>query len=111
VKEKDPFEKYDKLFDEQDKKHDQQVKAYRNDSKLEDSPSFDDLKKDEYKSSQRNSKESSQAIGIVISIVVGIVILRNLVMSSSPTFFGSIFPIIIIIGITSSIYKYFKNKR
>lgn len=111
MNEKDPFEKYDKLFDEQDKKHDQQVKAYRKDSKIEDNPSFDNIERDEYNTNHSQSKEASQAIGIVVSIVVGIVILRNMVISSSPTILGRIIPILIIIGISTSIYKYFKNKR
>jgi len=109
VNEKNPFEKYDKLFDEQDKKHDQQVKAYRKESKLEDKPSFEGLKRDDYDSNHQYIKESKQVIGIVISIVVGIVVLRSIFFSSTTLI--NVFTLFFIIGIASSIYKYFKNKR
>ena len=108
MNEKDPFEKYDKLFDEQDKKHDQQVKEYRRESKLEDKPSFDNFKEDDFDDSKQTS-QSGQAVGLFISVVVGIVILRSIFSSS--TSFINVFTLFIIIGITSSIYKYFKNKR
>lgn len=110
MNEKDPFAKYDKLFEEQDKEHDEQVKEYRNEVVVKDNPSFDDLRQDEKRANQKNTKDSNQAIGIVISIVVGFAILRNLLFSTQ-NFFGSIIPVIILIIILSNIYKYFKDKR
>ena len=110
MNEKDPFAKYDKLFEEQDKEHDEQVREYRNEVELKDEPTFDDLENGTYKSSQNKTKDSTQVIGIVISMIVGIAILRNLFFSSQ-TFFGSVIPIIVLFIIISNLFKYFKNKR
>ncbi|MBU1142236.1 MAG: hypothetical protein KKH92_01170 [Firmicutes bacterium] len=110
MNEKDPFAKYDKLFEEQDKEHDQQVKTYRNEIKTEDSPSFDDFKDDEIRNNPKKSTQNNQAVGIFISVIVGVIVLQS-VFSSSTGSFSNIFAIFIIIGIVSSIYKYFKNKR
>ena len=109
MNEKDPFAKYDKLFEEQDKEHDQQVKEYRREIKAEKSSSFDDFEKDETRDNQKKSSQSNQAIGLFISVIVGVAILRSIF--STDTTILNIFTVFIIIGIASSVYKYFKNKR
>ncbi len=109
MKEKDPFEKYDKLFDKQDKEHDQQVKEYRNEVKVKANPSFDDLENDQIHKDEKNKKQSSQIFSLVVSIFIGVAILRSIFLSD--TFFGSLIPAMVLLGIVISVVKNFKNKR
>ena len=110
MNEKDPFEKYDKLFDEQDKKHDQQVKAYRRETKINDKPTFEVVEKEDQRDHLNSSNQSSKGVIAVIGVVIAVLILRVMVFNSE-TIVGGVIPVLIFIGIMTMIRRYLKNKR
>jgi Na+/glutamate symporter len=102
---KDPFEKYDKLFDDHDEKSIVQPSTEKK------APSYDDLK-DRQEQSGRNSNNAKAAriIMTVFFVVIAIQVLPVLLhFSGSELTFFPIFSFILIIVVIKIIIKAFKR--
>ncbi|MDO9629806.1 MAG: hypothetical protein Q7I99_07875 [Acholeplasmataceae bacterium] len=110
MNEKNPFEKYDKLFEEQDQDHDNQVSKYRNEKPVKRNSSFQELEKTEQEKRDQNKAQSKQGTLFIIFIVASIVIFR-MVSNNEVIFTNRLVPILIFIVVVNLVSKYFKNKR